>query len=124
MADTQDTERELERFFAAARQAAPMPSEALMARVAADAAAQMQVASAAAPRRDRPGLLAGLMRQIGGWPALAGLATATVAGVWIGYAAPGEVGPLTAGLWPGEDAGYDVVDLIPSMDGFLTEGGA
>ena len=120
MADLYEQERELEDFFQAARDTAPVPSAALLARVLADAAAQ-QPAPVAAPRR---GIWRRLSGAVGGWPALAGLATATLAGVWIGYAAPGAVGDLAISAWPGGGVAYDVVDLIPSMDGYLAEDGA
>ena len=59
-----------------------------MARVAADAARAVPKPPSAI--RTRPGFLASL----GGWPALAGFATATLAGVWIGAAAPVGIDPL------------------------------
>ena len=36
----------------------------------------------------RPGRLAQFFALLGGWPAVAGLATATVAGLWIGTTSP------------------------------------
>lgn len=122
MAEMNDTE--LEHFFHAAQAAAPQPSEALMARILRDAEAQQPKAQPAAPHRARGGWLSGVLRGLGGWPALTGLATATVAGVWIGYAAPSAVSTLASDIWPSDTTGYDVVDLIPSMDTFLAEGGA
>jgi hypothetical protein len=89
MAD-RDTKQdaELERFFAAARGAPEPASEALLARVLADAQAVQAAESAmamhrggAVGRRRRVGVWAAL----GGWPALGGLALATVAGLWIGF---------------------------------------
>lgn len=120
MADMRDNELEL--FFEAARADAPEPSDGLMARILADAEAQMPVAQATGEGAlRRPGLWAGVLAAIGGWPAVAGLATATVAGIWIGYAQPGGVETLTTDLL-GTSDGYDVVDLLPSYDGFLGEG--
>lgn len=82
--DKTDRDDELQAFFDAARQQ-PMPaSEALMARVLRDALSLQAAAKPAAPGAPRVGLLAGLWSAIGGWPAAAGLVTATVAGVWIG----------------------------------------
>ncbi|MCV2881393.1 dihydroorotate dehydrogenase [Actibacterium sp. XHP0104] len=123
MADERMTDTdELELLFAAARDAAPVPSDGLLARVLADAEAE-QARPAPALIRPEGGLLARAMRQIGGWPALAGLATATLAGVWIGYAQPAGLDGLTDTVWQGDAAGYDLVEMIPSLDGYLTEGG-
>lgn len=82
----------LEAAFAALRADAPRPSAALMARVLADA-------EAAAPRHAPPAArrAALIWRALGGLPAAAGLAAATLAGVWIGADPPG---PFAAGLWP------------------------
>lgn len=86
---TDDDDLGLEEFFEAARRAPPAPSEALMARVGNDALAQQalsqrRIAEPETDRRGAPGVLIGLLRTIGGWPAVAGLACATLAGVWIG----------------------------------------
>lgn len=125
MADTKNTDKELEPFFAAGREVAPIPSEELLARVLADARAEQPGPDfLAGDARPRTGWLGRLAQAVGGWPAVAGLATATVAGLWIGYAAPGQVDTLAAQIWPGAEGGYDVVDLIPSMDIFLAEGDA
>ena len=81
----------LDEFLDAARTARPVPPQALMARIVDDAERE-------APRpeaRDRVPFWRGLVEGLGGWPALAGLATATVAGVWIGAADPLELDPLS-----------------------------
>ena len=78
----------LDEFFEAARNAPAHPSDDLMARVAADAA--REAPRPAQPARVRPGIF----ETLGGWPALGGLVTATVAGVWIGVANPLGVDPL------------------------------
>ena len=77
-------------FFAAMQRNDEAPDEALIARVLADAGCE-QAQPARRHATDRPGLavrLAAMMRDLGGWPACAGLASAAVAGVWIGVAAP------------------------------------
>lgn len=111
------SERDLDALFEAARAHSPAPSEAFLARVVADAAAvdaarRQSAAQAAA----QPGARRGLrdrLQAIGGWPALAGLATATVAGLWIGYAAP-DIGGLAFGTGGLADAGaYDIGGLLP-----------
>ena len=86
----------LDDLFATARQAAPAPSADLMARVLADAAAvQPQPATTTAAV---PGLWSRMLDAIGGWPAVSGLAAATVAGIWVGVAPPSAVEDMTASL--------------------------
>lgn len=118
MADKRDDELEL--FFDVARAETPVPSQDVLARILADADKMMPVAPVQAPAR-APGLWAGLLAAVGGWPAVAGMATATVAGVWIGFAQPDGVGDLATGILPDMIA-YEVVDLFPSYDGLLVEG--
>ncbi|RAP42087.1 hypothetical protein BYZ73_06960 [Rhodovulum viride] len=115
-------DHEIEALFAAARAERAEPSAALMARIMDDA--MIAAAEAAAPRpvaaqTGRRGLLAVLVAAIGGWPALAGVATAGVFGLWIGYAGPGDVGTLTATIL---GSAYGPNDLVPSLDTYLTEG--
>lgn len=125
-----DMDKDLEVFFEAARAETPVPREALLSRILADAAAHQPpapgLAGAGGMAGDAPaqGWLARLFGTVGGWPALAGMVTATVAGVWIGYAEPAGFDNVSSAVWPGASDGYDVVDLIPSMDGFLVEDGA
>lgn len=104
----------LDSFFAEARDAAPEPGAALLARVFEDAQAQSAlrtavaagpVAEPLAPSRQtaataataarggatgRAALRAVLRTVLGGWGAAGGLATATVAGLWIGFAGAGN----------------------------------
>ena len=101
----------LEGLFAEARTEMMRPSDDLMARVMADAIDAMPNASAPAAPRHSGGFLA----LIGGWPALAGLATATVAGVWIGFAAPDAVTDYALGV------SYDVSALAPGYGELLGE---
>ncbi|MCB1358498.1 MAG: dihydroorotate dehydrogenase [Maritimibacter sp.] len=119
----------LEAFFAAGRTHAPEPGADLMARILADAGAEIDARDAtlaAARRRRRPGLWAGLVAAIGGWPALASMATAAVAGVWLGFASPAMLSSVTGGLLPttgtgsetGSETAYELEDLLPGYDGF------
>jgi len=100
----------LDALFAAARAApAPVP-DALTARVLADAAAEMPRAArpAAAVRVvPAPGWLAALTGLLGGRSAVAGLAAAGLAGVWIGFAQPVPL-PFDTGLSAG------TVELYPA----------
>ncbi len=110
---------DLDALFAAARRLQPRPSEALLARVLADAEAvslarAAPAGSAAAGRAGGatggasggasggaagPGWLRGLAEVLGGWPALGGLLASTVLGLGLGLAQPAAVSGLTASLW-------------------------
>ncbi len=127
MTDERRNEQELEALFAAARRDAPTPSADLMARVLADAeAAQAQAQAAPAARPTRPAARP-RWRQVvdllGGWPAMAGLATAGVAGLWLGVAPPaalldlplagfGTADPALVGMLPGVE-----LDLLALEEG-------
>lgn len=119
------TDSALDALFAAAREERPEPSPALMARVMEDALAEgaARQARATVPRAaTRPGpraAIAAIVAALGGWPAMGGFATAGIVGLWIGYAAPGAVATYTSN-WLG--GGYDIADLMPSLDAYLTEG--
>ena len=93
-------------FFAAARAQAAQPDTALFARVMADAdAVQAGFAPASAATSDaRGGTLRArldvIWHALGGWPSMAGLSAATVAGIWLGVSPPaalGTVAPLLTG---------------------------
>jgi hypothetical protein len=95
-------------FFDAARAHSPAPSPDLLARVLSDAEAEqvwITRRAQAATEAPRAGLLDQLYRLLGGWPAMAGLTTAIVAGVWIGTALP-------EGVSSGAEAAY-LVDITP-----------
>lgn len=103
----------LEAFFTAARGPAPVP-DALMARVLADAD-QVQAAQVrTAPPVRRPdstvaatGFWQRFVQVLGGSGAVAGLAAAGMAGVWLGFAQPVAL-PFTD----------STVELIPADDDF------
>ncbi|MCP3969545.1 MAG: hypothetical protein GY717_04365 [Rhodobacteraceae bacterium] len=119
---------ELDGLFAAARSTGPEPSGDLLARIMGDAdaktAAVTRVSRPEAGRdvvRARPGLLATLLGLIGGWPAAAGLMTATVAGLAIGLATPDTLDDLTGGVLTSV-TGYELEDFMPSYGDLLEEG--
>ncbi|MDH3262385.1 MAG: dihydroorotate dehydrogenase [Paracoccaceae bacterium] len=88
--------------LARAEAARPAP-EAFLARVLADAAREAPPAPAqarAAP--PRLGRLAAALAALGGWPALGGLATAGVAGLWLGLSPPAAVEDLGGWLGAGD----------------------
>ncbi len=101
-------EKFLEPFFAAAREAPPEVSDDLMARVLADAAASVPRDAPLPERAPRRGAFAQILDGIGGWPSIAGLVTATAAGLWFGFADPyGLVAGTTA------TTGFDVTEVLP-----------
>lgn len=112
------SERELENldvFFDAARRRAADPAPDLMQRVLEDALAEQQRTDAITPEpAPAPSLLRQLLKAIGGWPAVAGLVTASMAGVWIGINPPSALSDTAeAYLYSGSDA-Y-LVDLMPGF---------
>jgi hypothetical protein len=101
--------------FAARRPATP--SDALMERVLADALALQPAAVTLRPvaRAPRPGLLAQLAAVFGGGPALAGLGSAAIFGLALGYYSPTTVDYLTG-------ASADTAEFFPEADFLTTEG--
>jgi hypothetical protein len=122
--------------FAAERAVSPVPSGALMARILSDAAATGKARTAAAlrpallpeapfvARRPRRAL-SDLVALLGGWPAMGGMATAALTGIWIGFAGSSNPGGL-AGLvgLSAAASGASVVELLPVSDAFEMAGTA
>jgi hypothetical protein len=107
---------DLDDLFAKAAKQSMAPSDALMARVLADAMAEQPRAVQVQPPRPRAasfGLWARLAELFGGGGALAGIGTAAVAGVVIGFAQPAGLGTLTEAVW---GAPLETVELIPSVE--------
>lgn len=121
MAEDDLNDTGLEAFFAAGLDHAPVPSESLLARVMADAEAEMArpVVAAASRAVPKPGFFKTAMAALGGWAGLGGLATATAAGVWIGFA--GLADPFGATGLFAQDLS---VELMPGTDSFLTASAA
>lgn len=126
---TSDTDREeafLDALLADERQARdtdePGVSPELLARVLGDAeAVQAGFAAAALPARQaapRGGLLAQLGAVLGGWPAFAGLAAASVCGLWLGVSPPQGLSD-TAALYYSEDSA--LLDPVSGYDFDLGE---
>ena len=119
MSDDKDMDR-LDDLFAQARAEQPVPSDAVLSRIAADAAAWQPEP---APRH---GFLAELLEGIGGWPALGGLVTATMAGLYLGFAQPELVSPT--GLAQLSETGVEDATgefsftVFPGDDLFFEEG--
>ncbi len=115
---------DLDRLLAAARAAPMAPSEALMARILADAEAERPAAArpatplpaVAAPRR---GLWAALAAGLGGSGVLAGLGAAATLGLAVGYLDLAGLGSAAGGFLPLSSTG---LELVPATDILLTEG--
>lgn len=101
----------LDALFAEARDRRSAPPADLVARVLADA-------EAVRPAGRRPGILSAVLGALGGWPSAAGLAAASAAGLFIGYAAPEALPILGSSV-----AGYDLIDLAPDYPVLADLGG-
>jgi hypothetical protein len=111
---------DLDAFFAAGVEDAPAPSQALMSSVLADAmATQAAFQTSAAPAAPALGFWAAMGVAIGGWPAVTGLAAATVAGVWIGVSPPQGLDTFSETVF---GSSYEYSDYLPVFDNVLTEG--
>jgi hypothetical protein len=112
---------DLDDLLAGAKARSAMPSEALMARVLADAA-QVQAGFVAArpvvAEVPRAGWLARLAGVFGGVGSLAGVGTAAVVGLFFGFVQPDGIGAV-ADMW-GEVTVVQV-DLMPQLDVLLAE---
>lgn len=93
-------DKDLEHLFAQARSAAPEPSADFLARVLSDAEAMQPAPAGIMRSQDRAklgfrSLFSSLSEAIGGWPAMAGLASAAVTGIFIGISPPqGLIDPI------------------------------
>lgn len=115
------TDADLDALLAGARDHAPVPSDALMARVMVDAIAVQQ--NVVAPAAVRPRVASPAERSpvrwferlaavFGGTGALAGVSLATVAGVFIGIVQPAPVAAVTSALLV--EMHLETVELFPS----------
>ncbi len=105
---------DLSLYFDAAKEVPPTPPNALMRRVLDDALA----AQPGEVRTSRQSFWVRRWQEfagaVGGWPAMAGLATATVAGVWLGVAPPAIL-PDATGAYLATDANTYLVDVAPDL---------
>lgn len=120
MTDRENEFKGLDDAFQASLDAAPQPDAGLMARVLADAEAVQRGFTAPAPRPVQAGIWQDLMAVLGGWRAMAGLATAAVAGVWLGVSPPGILPDATGVYLGASDAGY-LIDTAPGLGFDLVE---
>ena len=81
----------LDEIFAAARESNDTMSDALLDRVVADAGL--------VPRPPvRETLWQSFVASVGGWPAMGGVLTAGLAGIWVGFMPPTQVDTVAANL--------------------------
>lgn len=111
---------DLDALFAEARSHAPEPSDALMARVLADALAAQPTPAAFAVAVPPPprGLLTRLADLFGGMGALAGVGGAAVAGLFLGFVQPSGLSSFSAALTGGQ---IDSLSLVASVDDLFAE---
>ena len=110
------TDHDLDDLFDAARDAGPVPSDALTARVLADADAVMAARVVVPVRPARLGLWATLAGIFGGSGAVAGMLTATIAGFYIGFAQPMDGFAVSALAGEAVD-----IEMMPGLDALLEE---
>lgn len=119
----------LEPWFAAMREAGDTtPGDDLVARVLGDAENLHPLPAKAIRPMSRSGRsnwrvrLRAVMDELGGWPAVAGLAASAMAGIWIGVAAPDPLTSVTQAYLGGiGEAG--VVDVL-TAEFFAADEGA
>ncbi len=109
----------MEAFFDAGRAKAPIPSEALIARILADAEAERPLATEVQATKGWR-FLGGFLADLGGWRAAAGMGFAGLIGLWVGYSTPAVLDPADAIFSGGYS--YDVADLTLTADDFWGEG--
>lgn len=116
-------EQDIDDLFAAARAQTPSASADLMAKVFADAVLHQPQPSVLPIRsvpQKRRGFWTEIIDALGGKGAVAGLGTAAVVGVMLGFVQPTSLATLTDTLFA--QTPLDELDLIPGVDAILTEG--
>jgi hypothetical protein len=116
-------EEDLDGLFAEARGQTPLDSDALMGRVVADAITHQPQPSALPIRREtahKSAFWSRIAVGLGGKGVLAGLGTAMVAGVMLGFAQPSSLTTLTEAIFA--QTPLDAVELLPGIDAILAEG--
>jgi len=121
MTEERDDTGGLNAHFTAARRHGAEPSGALLARVLADGQSVQHGFDAPAPGARRRGRPMAALRFLGGWPALTGLGTAALTGVWLGVYPPDGLAATARSVIGGDQAAY-LIDLAPEMAFDLGEG--
>jgi hypothetical protein len=120
---TEMQDQDLDSLFAEARAQVPIESTALQLKILADAARLQLPLSVITQRKitsPRSRFFSRLAAAVGGKAMLAGVGTAAIAGVVLGFAQPASLTTLTGSLFA--EAPLDQLDLFPSIDDILTEG--
>lgn len=109
---------DLDALFAAAKADVAEPSQALMARVMADAAEHQPKPTQRQARPSAPvlGFWAGLAAVFGGGGALAGIGSAAIAGLFLGFVQPLDLAVISESL---ASVTLDSVELMPGVDALL-----
>ncbi|WP_136635091.1 hypothetical protein [Pseudooceanicola onchidii] len=120
MTDHPKDDMGLDAFFDAARRDTPALSTQALDRMTAQALAVQADLAAPAPvtRAARPSRLAQLLGAIGGWPAMATLATAGVAGLWIGAVPPAGLVNLAVSVGAVTGVAEDDAYLVDPLPGY------
>ena len=113
----------LEAHFDAVRSDTPEPSADLMARILADGEAeQAGFAAAAAPVPEAgTSRLWKALASFGGMPGVAGMATAVVAGLWVGLNPPVAVDSLAEAVFGAAVSELEGESFLPSLGEDLLE---
>ena len=113
----------LDALFAQARNSPDRPGDAFMACLLADAETQQPAPKALAPQAAlapaRTSLVRRFVALLGGAAAVAGIGTAAMAGLVIGYVQPDPILTLTDGF--GVTQTGEALDLLPAFDTLLSE---
>lgn len=116
-------EDELDSLFAEARGQTPEETEALMARVVADAIMHQPRPTTLPVRREtrqEAGFWSRTAGALGGKGVLAGLATAMMVGAMIGFTQAPSLTVFTDSIFA--QTPLDAVELMPGIDAILAEG--
>ncbi len=117
MADHDDhLDAELDVFFTAAKRLAPRPSEDLQARILMEAT---RAQKRPAPKPSRVSvfeMLKDFVADLGGAPAIAGLATAALVGAYIGFSAPEWPEPMSSWINADTSLDADFTDPFAGLD--------
>lgn len=105
MTDTKITDQDLDVLFADARDMSIQPSAELTDAVMASAIATLENAQPLHPRAS-VSLWQKMLDTLGGWPAMGGLATAAVMGVWVGISPPASLDGIVPAIGV-QEASFD-----------------
>lgn len=110
---------DLDELFADAKAKRPAVDERLTARIIADAQSNQPGEVGFTLQHRTQGPFARLLEALGGWPALGGLVTAAVTGIYIGFAQPSF---LTGAGEDLSEPGFATSSFLPGDDMFFEEG--